>query len=846
MAGRVRVLLLAPLLALSLLLSGRVGAATVVDFEGLPDGTWLGAQIATVEFTNAVVLTAGVGLNELEFPPLSGSNVAVDDAGPMTLSFSTPVQTLVLFATYGVPLQMAAFDHNGGTLLAQAGSLFSSNVVGSGDAGSSPNERFELTVPGGFTFVRITGAPDGSSFVIDDLTLTPVPEPSSAVLLLLGCSLVFLLRRRLSAASAGALLLSATASGIASAQTAPTPLLSPAAVHIGAPTAVLVSARLGLPHVLPGGVNVLRSAAGGAATVVGTLNDSGTDGDALAGDGVWAGRAMLTESIEGGVSLRLSVAVRGSIRRLQSTPALLSVVPAAAPLAPTLPDLSQRSTDPASGADIVAGRLNACFGDTVSFAAVNAAAAAVGGTPVGRLSPAGNCYQLAVSPGDGASIAAAAAILAGRPEVRFAEPEAITRGAACAGPICADPNFSTVLRLPQAQLRSTGAGAVIGIIDSGLDAARIPGVNFSSVNLGSNFSSTGTAGIPRDDHGHGTLVAYIALSSAPDATLFVSKVLNANLEGTDTASMMGIAEAVRNGAQILNMSLSSRLQSFTMRELITRLQNAGLLIVAAAGNDGSSVREYPAAHVGVIAVGNVDDRDAIHTGVGPSNFGPWVNIAAPGVNVAGFGGAGTGTSFSAPFVAAAAALVASKFPSMDRVAIIEQLRRTALPIPAQAGMDTCPAQPCNQNLGWGRLDVEAALGAIRISRTTAVNAPAAGIARQIEVEVQGAGGASLFSETRGFFGQSTGCEVATVRNPPCISSVPFDLAARPPGRYVLRLSFRDPSASFFGNVRLFAPGARFTAVISGGGAINAGDPTQADFSLFGFGVRTVFLEITKS
>lgn len=841
MADLVRAFLLAVLLALSSLVPGRAAAVTVLDFEGLPDGTVLGAQFAGIEFGNAVVLTAGIGLNEFEFPPLSGSNVVVDDGGPMTLSFSSPVRTLVLFATYGAPLQIAAFDHNGGTLLAQAVSLFSSNVVGLGDPGSSPNERFELTVPGGFAFVQVSGAAGGGSFVIDDLTLTPVPEPSTIVLLLLGGGMLLLLRRR-----TAALLLAATAPVIASAQTVPTPVLSPAAVRIGSPSAVLVSTRLGIANVLPGGVNVLRSVAGGAATVVGTLNDSGIDGDALAGDGVWAGRALLAESVEGAVSLRLSVAVRGSVRRLQSASALLSVVPAAAPLAPSLPDPSQVSTDPASGADIVAGRVNACFGDAVSFAAVNAAAAAVGGTPVGRLSPAGNCYQLAVSPGGGADIAAAIATLAGRPEVRFAEPEAITSGAACAGPICPDPNFSTVLRLPQAQLRATGAGFVIGIIDSGLDAARIPGVSFANVNLGSNFSSSGPAGIPRDDNGHGTLVAYIALSTAPDATLFVSKVLNASLKGTETASMLGIDEAVQNGAAILNMSLSSRLQSFAMRDYITRLQNAGLLIVAAAGNSGSSIREYPAAHVGVVAVGNVDDRDAIHTGTGPSNFGPWVNIAAPGVNVAGFGGAGTGTSFSTPFVAASAALVASKFTTMDRAAIIDQLRRTALPIPAIAGQDSCPAQPCNQNLGWGRLDVEAALGSIRISRTTAVGAPAAGISRQIEVEVQGGAGASLFSETRGFFGQSTGCEVATVRNPPCISSVPFDLAARPPGRYVLRLSFRDPNASFFGNVRLFAPGARFTGVISGGGSINAGDPTQADFSLFGFSVRTVLLEITKS
>jgi len=299
MVGLARAFLLAPLLALSLFMPGRAGAATVVNFEGLPDGTVLSTQIAGMTFANAMVLTAGVGLNELEFPPLSGSNVAVDDTGPMELSFATPVQTLVLFATYGVPLQVTAYDHSGGTLLAQAVSQHSSNIVGSGDPGSNPNERFEIMVSGGFSFVRVTGAAGGGSFVIDDLTVTAVPEPSTPVLLLLGAGLVLVwTRRRARVASASAALLLAAASGAVNAQTVPTPVLSPAAVRIGAPASVLVSTRLGIANVLPGGVNVLRSVAGGAATVVGTLNDSGIDGDALAGDGVWAGRLGVGEAFE--------------------------------------------------------------------------------------------------------------------------------------------------------------------------------------------------------------------------------------------------------------------------------------------------------------------------------------------------------------------------------------------------------------------------------------------------------------------------------------------------------------------------------------------------------------------
>lgn len=821
-------------------------AAATLDWEGLPDGSSVGTPLPGIHFTHAMVLTAGLSLNELEFPPHSGVNVVVDDSGPMVISFATPVLSWTAFATYTTTLHVEAFDA-GGTLLAQTASAFASNLALSGDPGSHPNEALALTVTGGFSQLRVSGAPDGGSFVIDDMTVVSVvPEPATPALALLGLvALGWRLRRRLiSVATAAAL--AAVAAPVA-AQDVGQPLLSPAAVHIGATTTVRVSARIGLAGVLPNGVNVLRVAPGGQASVVGSLNDTGIDGDVRAGDGQYGGRIVLNESIEGPVALRLSVAVRGSLRRVQSAPASLAVVPVSAPLTLAPPDLTQRAVDAASGAAIVANIVNVCFVDSAPYATVAAAAGMVGASVSGRFSEIGNCHQFLLGIPGAAAVASAVATLAARADVRFAEPEAITHGEACSGPICADPNFATVLHLPQAQAFGTGAGVVVGILDSGLDASRIPGgFTFPTAIIGSNFSNTGSAASPADDNGHGTLVAYIVQASAPDATLFIAKVLNASLEGSDTTAFLGIREAVANGVQILNLSLGSRLQSFAMREMLTLLNDGGITIVAAAGNDGSSIREYPAAHIGVVAVGNVNDHDRRHAGVRPSNFGPWVNIAAPGVNVASSGDGGTGSSFSAPFVAATAALVKAKFPRLSRPELIARLTSTALPIPAVAGADTCPAQPCNQDLGSGRLDPEAAMGAVRITRSTSVGASGAAIARMIEIEITTAAGAVLFSETRSFLGQSTGCEVSTVRNPPCIASLPFDFAALPAGTYRLRLSFRDPSASFFGVARLNAPGAIFSAVQSGTAFIHAGDATQADFSLFGAGVRTVFLQISKS
>lgn len=99
---------------------------TVVDFEAFDDATSLATHVPGAAFANAVVLTAGVGLNELEFPPASSVDVASDDGGPVTVTFAGPVRTVVGFVTYRLPLTIRALDAAGATL-AVATSRFASN-----------------------------------------------------------------------------------------------------------------------------------------------------------------------------------------------------------------------------------------------------------------------------------------------------------------------------------------------------------------------------------------------------------------------------------------------------------------------------------------------------------------------------------------------------------------------------------------------------------------------------------------------------------------------------------------------------------------------------------------------
>lgn len=175
-------------------------AQATTGFEGLDDGTVLTDQIAGLAFSHAVVLTSGVSLNEFEFPPHGGSNVASDDAGVMQIVFSSPVTLVSAFFTYSAPLSLTAFDA-AGAVVATANSRFSSNMALSGVAGSSPNERIDLGADAGFARLEIAGDPGGASFVLDDLSVSAVPELPRGAALLLGLAVLALRRVRADARS---------------------------------------------------------------------------------------------------------------------------------------------------------------------------------------------------------------------------------------------------------------------------------------------------------------------------------------------------------------------------------------------------------------------------------------------------------------------------------------------------------------------------------------------------------------------------------------------------------------------------------------------------------------------
>lgn len=176
------------LAVLAALLWTSTGAWAAASFDNFSDGDILTTEVPGLTFSNAIVLSAGISLNEFEFPPFSGSNVVSDNGGPITIIFDSPVLNFSGYFTYLVSLTLTAFD-SGNNQVDQVFSQFNSNLALSGDPGSGPNEFLQVAFVGGIQTVTISGDPGGFSFTLDGPT--PVPEPSNLLLLPIGfCSIL--------------------------------------------------------------------------------------------------------------------------------------------------------------------------------------------------------------------------------------------------------------------------------------------------------------------------------------------------------------------------------------------------------------------------------------------------------------------------------------------------------------------------------------------------------------------------------------------------------------------------------------------------------------------------------
>ncbi|MFJ8579200.1 S8 family serine peptidase [Micromonospora sp. NPDC093277] len=273
-----------------------------------------------------------------------------------------------------------------------------------------------------------------------------------------------------------------------------------------------------------------------------------------------------------------------------------------------------------------------------------------------------------------------------------------------------DQSYLDLVRLPQAWDRTKGSTAqIIAVVDTGVNTTH-PDLVGRTV-AGYNAIRPGAS--PADDNGHGTMVAGIAAANTNNGVgvagaawtgrVMPIKVLDNRGWGYDSDIANGVIWAADHGAKIINMSLGGPGDNTALHDAITYATGKGALVVAAAGNDGDGVTQYPAAYSEVLSVAATDGAGKL---TDFSSYGDWIDVAAPGAEIVSTGlGSdyyiGDGTSFSAPLVSGTAALVRTLYPSLTPAQVLSQIRSNA--------RDAGP-RGIDPYYGYGILDAYAAVG----------------------------------------------------------------------------------------------------------------------------------------
>ncbi|MEO5975030.1 MAG: S8 family serine peptidase, partial [Ilumatobacteraceae bacterium] len=307
-------------------------------------------------------------------------------------------------------------------------------------------------------------------------------------------------------------------------------------------------------------------------------------------------------------------------------------------------------------------------------------------------------------------------------------------GAASVSAATADPLIDQqwglfAIGAPQVWSQSTGVSVTVAIIDGGsgphpdLDANLDPGQSIINGDRTPGAADTG------GDAGHGTHVAGIVAAVngngigisgvAPNARLLPIRVFPAD-GGSSSSSDVGLAIrfAVDAGVRVINLSLGGPTESPQISSAIQYAVGKNILVVAAAGNEKEfAAPSWPAADDNTIAVTAIDRNSNV---AGFGQRGDYIDLSAPGVEIlsttpsnkpcgavtepAGYG-CGNGTSFAAPFVSGAAALLFSARPQITAAQVRFLLISTATDLGA-TGRDT--------TFGAGLINLPAAFAALNI------------------------------------------------------------------------------------------------------------------------------------
>lgn len=258
---------------------------------------------------------------------------------------------------------------------------------------------------------------------------------------------------------------------------------------------------------------------------------------------------------------------------------------------------------------------------------------------------------------------------------------------------------------PEAWAVAGNAPVTVAVIDSGVDYTH---PDLAMKYLGGYDFLNGDSD-PMDDHGHGTHVAGTIAAAmdnltsgaeegvagvAPNAFLLAYKVCGVDGACSDFALQQAIAAAVQDGARVINMSLGGSEFSQSTYDAVQDAWNSGVVVVAGAGNSGTTNFFFPAAFDNVISVAAFDED---HRRASFSNYGNWVDVSAPGNVIMSTyrmsacststepGNIGcytwsSGTSMATPHVSGAAALIWSRPDVTTNAQVVDILLRSADPV----------------------------------------------------------------------------------------------------------------------------------------------------------------------
>lgn len=247
--------------------------------------------------------------------------------------------------------------------------------------------------------------------------------------------------------------------------------------------------------------------------------------------------------------------------------------------------------------------------------------------------------------------------------------------------------FATAWRLARQQ-RTRHTPVEVGLLDSGVDLDH----PFLCDLLGPGINLLAPGEQPRDDHGHGTHIAGIlAIASGaaggerrlwpPPLRIRPVKIFDRKGYGRIGDIVAGLNWCAEQGCEIVNLSFGTDGRSSdALARAIRSLHRAGMLLVGAAGNDGSrGAVDTPGSYPEVVAVAASNRRDRLARF---SSRGPEVDLIAPGTGVISLAPGGefgcmSGTSMATPHVTAAAALLLTVQPGLKPAAVREHLKRTA-------------------------------------------------------------------------------------------------------------------------------------------------------------------------